>query len=284
MTRLGMADDVQIIDKPPENLYYLNRFQQFSTMLSEQRHQAILELLNREGSITVAHLVNRFDVSDMTVRRDLELLARKGLLRRVHGGAVSARGRSFEPAYLLRSASHQEEKARIGQAAAALVEDGDSIALDVGTTTLEVARRLVGRRNLTIITPSFHIASLLAEQPDIRIILTGGIVRPGELSLVGELAQRALQDFFVDKLFLGIGGLHLEAGLTEFNLEDALVKKAMLGRAKETIVVADATKFGRVAFAAVGPLQTVKRIVTDSLIDADARVGIQALGIDLLIV
>jgi DeoR/GlpR family transcriptional regulator of sugar metabolism len=253
-------------------------------MISEQRHQAILELLDKNGSITVAALVERFAVSDMTVRRDLDILERKGLLRRVHGGAVSARGRSFEPAFLLRASSHREEKARIGQAAAALVNDGDTVALDVGTTTLEVARCLVNRRNLTIITPSFHVAALLVEQPDIRVILTGGILRPGELSLVGDLAQRAVQDFFVDKLFLGIGGIHFEAGLTEFNLDDALVKKAMLGSAKETIVVADATKFGRVAFAAVGPLSIVNRIVTDSTLYDSVSVRIRALDIDLLVV
>jgi DeoR/GlpR family transcriptional regulator of sugar metabolism len=252
-------------------------------MLSEQRHQAILELLKKNGSITVANLVERFDVSDMTVRRDLDTLGRKGLLRRVHGGAVSARGRSYEPSFLLRSAAHREEKARIGQMAAALVNDGDSIGLDVGTTTLEVARHLEDRHNLTVVTPSYHIAGLLAEQPDIRVILTGGILRPGELSLVGDLAQRALQEFFVDKLFLGIGGIHFEAGLTEFNLEDALVKRAMLGTAKETIVVADASKFGRVAFAAVGPLTAARRIVTDSTLDAATVARMQGLAIDVLL-
>jgi DeoR/GlpR family transcriptional regulator of sugar metabolism len=262
---------------------FKHRLWQKVVMLSEQRHQAILELLEKNGSLTVAQLVERFEVSDMTVRRDLDTLESKGLLRRVHGGAVNVRGRSYEPSFLLRSAAYRDEKVRIGQMAAALVNDGDSIALDVGTTTLEVARHLNGKHNLTIITPSYQIAGLLAQQPDIRVILTGGILRPGELSLVGDLAQRFLQEFFVDKLFLGIGGIDVDAGLTEFNLEDALVKRVMFGMAKETIVVADASKFGRIAFAVVGPLHTVSRIVTDSALDAATVAQIQKLDIDVLL-
>jgi DeoR family fructose operon transcriptional repressor len=160
-----------------------------------------------------------------------------------------------------------EEKRRIAAAAAALVSSGDSVILDVGTTMLEMARNLLDKRNITVITPSLHIANLLTDQPGIRLILTGGIVRNGELSLVGNLAVEAFRGFYVDKLFLGVGGIDFQAGLTEFNLEDSEVKKAMLRSAKETILVADASKFGRVAFAAIGPLSAVRRIVTDRSID-----------------
>ncbi len=236
-------------------------------MLSHERHQEILKLLETHSSVTVADLVQRFQVSEMTIRRDLDALERQGLLRRVHGGAISVRGRSYEPPFLNRSGVNREAKERIGQAAAALIDDGDSVALDVGTTTLEVARHLVGKRNLTIVTPSFRIASLLVEHPHIRLILTGGILRPGELSLIGNLAEGAFSNFFVDKLFLGVGGIDLEVGLTEFNLEDAQVKQAMIRSAKEVIVVADASKFGQVAFAAVAPLDRVDRIITDSSLD-----------------
>jgi DeoR/GlpR family transcriptional regulator of sugar metabolism len=252
-------------------------------MISEERHQIILGLLDSQGSVTVADLVVRLDVSEMTVRRDLDALERKGLLRRVHGGAVSARGRSYEPPFLSRSTKHRAEKERIGQVAASLVNNGDSIILDVGTTTLEVARHLTDKRNLTIITPSFHIASLLAEQPGIRLILTGGILRPGELSLIGSLAERAFQDFFVDKLFLGTGGIDFEAGLTEFNLEDALIKKAMLRSAKEIIIVTDASKFGQVAFAAIAPLNIVSRIVTDASLDSVTHTRLQAENIEVIL-
>ena len=187
-------------------------------MLTRKCQQAILDLLDENGSIQVTELVSRFAVSDMTVRRDLDALEQKELLRRVHGGDISDRGRSYEPPFLTRSFEFLEQKRRIGIAAASLVKNGESLALDVGTTTLEVARNLVEKKNLTIITPCFQIAALLSENPDIRLILTGGILRPGEHSLIGHLAERAFQDFYVDKLFLGAAGVDFQAGLTEYSL------------------------------------------------------------------
>lgn len=253
-------------------------------MLSNDRRRVILDLLNTKGSVTVAELGSRFDVSEMTIRRDLDDLERRGLLQRVHGGAVSARGRSFEPAFLSRSGLQQEEKRRIAQAAANLVQNGDSIALDVGTTTLEVARHLEGKRDLTVITNSFRVAEELAETQGLRLILTGGILRPGELSLVGSLAGETFQQFYVDKLFLGIGGIDLVAGLTEYSLEDAEVKKAMLRAAKEIIVVADSTKFGRVTFAAVAPIDVASCIITDDKAESSIVEALRATSIEVVVV
>ena len=252
-------------------------------MIPEERRQQILQLIETQGSVSVADLCTRFDVSEMTVRRDLADLERAGLLRRVYGGAVSARGRSYEPPFLTRAGKHQAEKERIGQAAAALINDGDSLALDVGTTTLEIARHLEGKQNLTIVTPSLHIANVLANQPSIRLMLTGGILRPSELSLIGHLAEKAFREFYVDKLFLGIGGIDFEAGLTEFNLEDAQVKKAMLASAKECLVGADASKFGNIAFAAVAPLSAAHKIVTDSAVDSGIVSRLKEMNIEVIL-
>jgi DeoR/GlpR family transcriptional regulator of sugar metabolism len=252
-------------------------------MLTRDRQQAILELLDENGSIQVTDLVSRFAVSEMTVRRDLDALEHKGLLRRVHGGAVSDHGRSYEPPFLTRSLDYIEQKKRIGVAAASLVKNGESLALDVGTTTLEVARNLVGKKNLTIITPCFQIAALLSENPAIRLILTGGILRPGEHSLVGHLAERAFQEFYVDKLFLGAAGIDFQAGLTEYNLEDTLVKKAMLGSAKEIILVADSSKFNRVAFTAIAPLSIVNRLVTDCGLDPETRTRLENENLEVIL-
>jgi DeoR/GlpR family transcriptional regulator of sugar metabolism len=248
-------------------------------MHAEQRLQRIVAAVESNGTVAIADLVQRLGVTAMTVRRDLACLERKGLLRRVRGGAVGAQGRSYEPPLLARTGSHADEKQRIGAAAAALVRDGDSIAIDVGTTALEVARHLVGRHNLTVITPGVHVAGALAEQPGIRVILTGGILRPGEFSLVGPLAERAFKDFFVDKLFLGIGGIDFTAGLTEFNVEDAQVKRAMVAGAKEVVVVADASKFDRVALAAVAGLDVVRQVVSDTGLRPDAVARLRAMGI-----
>jgi DeoR/GlpR family transcriptional regulator of sugar metabolism len=236
-------------------------------MSSQERLQGILNLLESDGSTLVTQLAARFQVSEMTIRRDLIALERKGFLHRVHGGAVSSRGRSYEPPFIVRQMKNLDEKRRIGEAAAGLVNAGESLILDVGTTTLEMARHLMGKRNITVITPSLHIANLLTEQPGIRLILPGGILRKGESSLVGSLTELAFQDFFVDKLFLGVGAIDFQAGLSEFNLDDSQVKKAMLRSAKEIVVLADASKFGQVAFASIAPLKVVSRIVTDPSLD-----------------
>ncbi len=157
-------------------------------MISNIRHQKIISLLEDKGEVTVAYLVDEFRVSEMTIRRDLDILDNQGLLRRVHGGAVSQRGRSYEPPILLRAAENLENKQRIGVMAASLVQNGDSLSLDVGTTTLEVAKNLHTKQDLTVITPSLQIANELTKHSGIRLIVTGGILRTGELSLVGHLA------------------------------------------------------------------------------------------------
>ncbi len=233
-------------------------------MLIQERHQAILNLLEDQGSVTVTDLVNRYKCSEMTIRRDLDILEQQGYLRRVHGGAMTDRGRSYEPSFITRAAVNQELKERIGKAASDLVNPGDSLILDVGTTTLEIARHLVNKTELTIITPCFQIASVLAGNSNIRLILSGGILRPKELSMYGPVAERVFEDYYVDKLFLGAAGVDFAAGLTEFNLEDTLVKHAMLHSAKRVILTVDSTKFNRVAFTAIAPLKVVNTVVTDS--------------------
>jgi len=253
-------------------------------MLSVERQQAIIDLVDKNDSALVTDLVRRFNVSEMTIRRDLDQLERKGLLRRVHGGAVSNHGRSYEPPYMLRSTVHNEEKKRIGAAAAELIKTGDSILLDVGTTTLEIARSLHNHQNLTVITPSFHIATLLAEHPGIRLILTGGILRHSELSMVGNLAAQSIHEFYVDKLFLGAGGVDLQAGFSEFNQEDAQVKQVMLHQARDITAVVDSSKFGLVALAAIAPITAVNRIITDSSAQPQLVERMRDLGIEMILV
>jgi DeoR/GlpR family transcriptional regulator of sugar metabolism len=247
----------------------------------------IVELVQESGSKTVAELCELFDVSEMTIRRDLRDLDREGTLRRVHGGAVSSLGRSYEPPYTLRSTRNAEIKRAIGKKAAELILDGDSIALDVGTTTLEIAQALQGKQNLTILTASLPIAneivSNLSLKSEVRLILTGGIVRPGELSMTGNIAVQTYDGFHVDKAFIGVGGISEEVGLTEYNLEDAMVKKPMIQNANQRIVVADSTKIGRTTFTAIAPLSIVDTLITDSEISGEARRSLEAMGIEVLI-
>lgn len=236
-------------------------------MLQAERRRVILNLVRQNGKVTIADLCRRFDVTEMTARRDLGALDRDGLLRRVHGGAVSALGRSYEPPYLLRSTANIEAKRLIAAKAAELVADGDSIALDIGTTTLEVVRQLRNKRNLTILTSSLPIAnevvSHLSLENNVRLILTGGIIRAGELSMIGHITEGTYHDLHVDKAFIAIGGLSLVDGLTEYNLEDAQVKRSLIKTAHRKIVLADGSKFGRTTFATVAPLSSVDMIITD---------------------
>jgi DeoR/GlpR family transcriptional regulator of sugar metabolism len=254
---------------------------------SEQRRRTILELLNANGSVSVSELGSRFDVSEMTRRRDLDELERKGLLTRVHGGAISARRRSRAPALLIRCAMQQAEKQRIAKAAVGLISNGDSIALDIGSTTYEIARQMSEQRerqNLTVITPSLRIANQLVEMRGLRLFVTGGLLRPEELSMVGKMAEDAFKRFFVDKLFLGVSGIDFDAGLTDFDVEDALVKQVMLPSAKEIIVVADASKFNRVTFAVIAPLTVATCIITDASVDPAMVDQLRAKNIDVIVV
>jgi DeoR/GlpR family transcriptional regulator of sugar metabolism len=251
-------------------------------LLQNQRHQKILELLDKNGSATVAELVAEFGTSEMTIRRDLDILEKRFLLRRVHGGAMSARGSSFEPPYITRRMENIENKQRIGKAAAGLIKNGDSISLDTGTTTFEIARNIGNIQDLTVITHSLPIANLLVETLRNRLICTGGIVRAGELSMIGDLAVRAYQEFFVDKLFLGVGGIDIKFGFTEFNLDDTLIKRVMIQNAKEVIVVADSSKFNQIAFTSVSPLKTVSKIVTDTSLDASTLSLFEKEGVEII--
>jgi DeoR/GlpR family transcriptional regulator of sugar metabolism len=254
---------------------------------SLQRQSQIVEILQKKGRISIPEICEMFGISDMTARRDLNEMDRLGLLRRIHGGAVANLGRSYEPPYQMRSTKHQSAKACIGAKAAELIYDGDSIALDVGTTTLEIVKGLKGKRNLTIVTNSLQIANMIVDSLSLeinaRLILTGGVVRPQELSMIGNLSERVYEELHVDKAFIGIAGISLEDGLTEYNMEDARIKHILFSSAREKIVVADSTKFGVTTFASVASLESVDKIVTDFTVPLEVIEKIRNLGVEIII-
>jgi DeoR/GlpR family transcriptional regulator of sugar metabolism len=256
-------------------------------MNAVERQSKIVETVMVEGSVSIPTICERFDVSEMTARRDLNELDRQGLLRRVRGGAVASLGRSYEPPFPLRATKNQPAKAAIGLRAAELVYDGDSIALDVGTTTLEIVRGLKGKRNLTILTSCLQIANLVVDSlsldADVRLILTGGIVRPRELSMIGPIPETVFGDLHVDKAFIGIAGVSLVDGLTEFNIEDAQTKQVLMRSAREKIVVADGSKFGVTTFASVAGLQCVDTIVTDQSAPWDMIEEMRTMGVAVIV-
>lgn len=252
-------------------------------MRTTERRSLILQRLDELGSISVLEEAERFGTSAMTIRRDLVELERTGLARRVHGGAVASRGRSYEPAYLTRVQQSPTVKAALGHAAAQLVAEGDSVAIDTGTTCFEVARSLRGRKNLSIVTPALRVAELFGEDPQVRTILTGGVLRPGENSLVGDFATRAFQSLSVDRLILGSAGIDAGFGISDYNWDDVVVKQAMIRSAKEVVLVADSRKFDHIAFARISGLESVDVLVTDASPGGVLADALRAADIEVLV-
>ena len=222
-----------------------------------------MRLLDASGRVIVRELSNCTGVSDMTVRRDLEALEHEGLLRRTRGGAVSVTSLSYEPPYIIRKDTYADAKARIGQRVASLLREGETVILDVGTTAVEVARALKGRKNLTVLTSNLWAAAILADEPGIVLMLTGGKTRNRERSLVGHLATRAFDELVFDVFVMGVAGVHQDFGITDYNVDEAQVKRAAIGASQRRIVIADSSKLGKVAFAKICDLHQIDVIVTD---------------------
>jgi DeoR family fructose operon transcriptional repressor len=228
-------------------------------MLTAERRRHILGILAADERAEVSDLAARFDVSESTIRRDLESLARSGAIERTRGGAVPAL--RLEPSYAQKRHSHEVEKLAIARAAARLVEPGASVLLDAGTTTLSVARALRGIRELTVATTSLPIALELADRA--RVIVVGGALRDRTVALVGPLAERAIDQLHVDIAFIGTNGVAVGAGFTTPTWEEASVKARMIGAATTAVVVADGSKVGEITFARICDLDAVDLLVTD---------------------
>ncbi len=252
-------------------------------MLPQQRRQKILELLQEEGAARVKGLSEVFGVSEPTIRQDLERLEAEGLVGREHGGAFL---KSVPDQVRTMSLQHTENMAKktiIGRKAAEYICDGDSVILDSGTTTTEVARSLEQKSNLRIITDSLNIALLLGGRSDFVLMVTGGEFKAPTLSVTGDKAARFFDQIHVDKLFLAVGGISLEAGLTYPGFNDIPVKTAMMASAAKVFVVADSTKLGKTSFAALGGLDKVDYIITDSEVEPDFQQKLEDLGIKVVI-
>lgn len=228
-----------------------------------ERQDQILDLVKRRERVTVTEISERFSVSPATVRRDLETLSERGVIQRFHGGARTAQQAPPELPVLQRQTEQSAEKRRIGQKAAALVADGETIFVSSGTTSLEVARNLHDRRNLTVITNSLLVVNVLRDAPGITLVGVGGVLRRSEMSLIGHLAEQALAEVHAHKVIMGIRALDIERGLTNDYLPETMTDRAILKTGREVIIVADHTKCGRVSTALVAPLTVMHTLVTD---------------------
>src|SRR5579875_2808344 len=250
-------------------------------MLPEPRRRRLLELITRQGFATLDELVRVLGVSESTIRRDLEVLDLSGSVKRTHGGAVYAGEVRSMPAFDERTGTAAAEKRAIGQAAAALLQDGDTVLLDGGTTTWEVARALVGRR-VQVVTNSLPIAQLLASSQQTDLILIGGYVYPRTGVALGPLAIATMQSIRVGTAILGAGGIVRE-GIYNSNLLLVETERQMMSCGQEVMIVADHSKFGRLALARLCGLEEVQSIVVDSGLGAEHRAMLEEAGLTIRI-
>jgi DeoR family transcriptional regulator, aga operon transcriptional repressor len=253
-------------------------------MLNEERRRAILEIINREGRVVVKDLARRFSTSHVTIRSDLESLHDQGLVQRTHGGALPLQvGALLDPSLREKENLHPTEKQRIAEASAKLVQDGESVVLDSGTTATTVARALRRFRNLTVITNAVNIAAELAGTT-IEVILTGGTLRENSFSLVGPLAEDTLHRLSADIMFLGVDGFDVRYGLTTPNLLEAKVNRVMMEVSRRTVVICDSSKFGRRSLSLIAPPSAIHHVITDSgVAKSDLRV-LRESGIEVTVV
>jgi DeoR/GlpR family transcriptional regulator of sugar metabolism len=247
-------------------------------MLAVQRRQEILEAV-RNGTAHVAELAVAFGVSEMTVRRDLRDLERDGKLQRVHGGAVSV---AAEPSFAEIVVERLDAKDRIGAAAAALVHDGDTIMLDIGTTTLQVACHMRGR-HITVITSNLAAYEELLPEASIELVLLGGIVRRNYRSLVGVLAEDALRQLRADIAFIGASGIEQDLAVVDTTMVEVPIKRAMIAAAGRAVLVADSEKFGMRGVVRVCGPRELDVLVTDGGAPAQARAALAREGVEVVI-
>ncbi len=249
-------------------------------MLARRRHERILEVLRVDGLAEVGALARDLGVSGATVRRDLTLLEREGLLQRVHGGAAAPWGTS-EPPFDVVAVDHQDAKARVGTAAAGLVRDGDVVLIDIGTTTSHLARALRGR-TVTVITSSLAVYEELADDPAVELILLGGMVRRNYRSLVGFLTEHALRQLHADLLFLGTSGVRRDGSVLDTTAVEVPVKRAMLEAAERPVLVAAADKFPGRGIARVCGAVDLAALVTEPAADQDTLAAVADAGVEVI--
>ena len=245
-------------------------------MLRNEREKEILRLLLEDGQVTVEQLVERFETSTATIRRDLSYLEKAGLLRRTHGGAIQVEPMLYEPfrrlsSFAAQAQVHAAEKSRIGLTAAGMINDGEIIALSAGTTTTQVGRSIHGRKGVTIVTNAVNIAMELSHRLDLKIIITGGLLNKNWFALFGDSGIASVNEMFYDCAFISVDGIHPEHGLTSDSTELGAVKRAMVQHSRRTVVVADHSKFGKVGKTLIAPIAKADLIVTDNSGSSDLK-------------
>lgn len=250
---------------------------------AKERRAQILHKLEENPTVSVSELSKEFNVSEVTIRKDLNELKRRKLLTRVRGGAIKhpEKESNNDVAVDKKSLFHYKEKKAIGRLAASLINENETILIDSGSTTLEIAKNLDSFKNLTIITNALNIAIELTKYKRFNIIMLGGFLRDASLSTVGSIAESILKIFYCDKLFLGVDSVSIDKGLSTTNIEEANINQTMMSISKQTIAVFDSSKFNKRNFAFIAPMDKLDTIVTDDSITREQRSQIKAMNIQL---
>ncbi|GGE31523.1 galactitol utilization operon repressor [Pullulanibacillus camelliae] len=240
-------------------------------MLPIERLEKILEYVDEKGTVNIQELTEVFNVSKPTVLRDLKELEGQDLIIRVHGGATSKRrkGTNFEPKNAVKEKEAREEKESIAEMALKHIHSGETVILDTGSTTLMLATKMLSVKNVTVITNDIKIAMILSDNDDIDLVVIGGQKRKGVYSLIGPLAENVLKQLNVDKVFLGADAVDFKKGITNSNIEELNIKRAMLSVAQENILLVDSSKFNKTGFAKIADLDILDRILTDDCISEE---------------
>jgi len=254
-------------------------------LLVEERRRRMMEILDAQERATVEELVDRFGVSAVTIRGDLDALTATGAIVRSHGGALKRVEASDEPIDV-KETLHHAEKTRIARAALAMIRDGETIILDSGTTTVEIARQIRSSelRSLNVVTNALNIAMELANLPHVRVIMIGGLLRPMAYTLVGPSAENALRGLNADRVFLGVDGLDPEIGLMTPDVLEAKLNAIMIEIAREVVVVADSSKFQRRSLSVIAKLDKVHKLITDDAAPPEIAAALRARNVEVVLV
>jgi DeoR family transcriptional regulator of aga operon len=252
-------------------------------MMAEERRTQILQMVRTAGRVRVNDLASRFSTSAVTIRNDLNELHQRGMVLRSHGGAVLPDTILRESPVHERLSANSGEKRRIGALAATLINDGETIILDSGTTTLEIARQIKRKQGLHIITNGVNIAAELLDARNVQTFMIGGTVRGESASISGRFSEEMFDQFSADKLFLGGAGCDLEFGVSGANLEETMVNRAMIRIAREIILVADASKFSKRSMSRIAPFAEIDTVISDARLGAEIQEKLRSLGCNLLL-
>lgn len=267
-------------------IFIVNKIKEMPDILNsmQERHRLILDILHKQGSVSVADLAERLDVSEVTIRKDLTALEKQNKLYRTHGKAILISPYIGDRHINIKEKQFVSEKCSIGRKAASMVDPKDSILIASGTTILFAAKELMQAKDITVITASVSVSEILSQNKDIDVVQLGGIVRDSSVSTVGSFAEKMLSFFNCNLLFMGADGVDMDFGITTTNMMEANLNRMMMDAAQKTILLVDSSKFGKKGFSKICSVEAIDMIITDSGVSQIYLDALAELGIEVVVV